>query len=195
MSASKPKLAVLISGRGSNLEAIYNATKNKTLDAQIVCVISNIASAKGLLFAKKHHLETAVFTQKDYQENYEKEIVSYLNNHQVDWVILAGYMKLVKNDLLKAYPNKILNIHPSLLPAFKGLDAQKQALDYGVKVSGCSVHFVNESIDGGKIIAQTCVEVLETDTVESLSTRILTEEHKLYPQAIQQVLNNHLNLS
>ena len=133
MSFVKPKLAILISGRGSNLEAIYHATQNNHLFAQIACVISNKASAKGLAFAKKNKLNTAVFNQKDLQKNYEKQLVAYLKSQHVEWVILAGYMKVVKQDLLTAYPNKILNIHPSLLPAFKGLNAQKQALVEEVK--------------------------------------------------------------
>ena len=190
----KPKLAILISGRGSNLEAIYHAIQNNHLFAEISCVISNKASAKGLAFANKNQLNTAVFNQKELQKNYEKQLVSYLKSQQVEWVILAGYMKVVKHDLLNAYPNRILNIHPSLLPAFKGLNAQEQAIDYGVKITGCTVHYVNKDIDGGRIIAQSCVDVLESDNLETLSTRILTEEHKLYPKAIQQVLDNHKSL-
>ena len=194
MSLVKPKLAILISGRGSNLEAIYHAIQNNHLFAEISCVISNKASAKGLAFANKNQLNTAVFNQKELQKNYEKQLVSYLKSQQVEWVILAGYMKVVKHDLLNAYPNRILNIHPSLLPAFKGLNAQEQAIDYGVKITGCTVHYVNKDIDGGRIIAQSCVDVLESDNLETLSTRILTEEHKLYPKAIQQVLDNHKSL-
>ena len=183
-------LGILLSGRGSNFEAIYKAIQQKKLDANLACVISNKADAKGLETAKSYSLPTYAFTQKDFdsKEAFEYSIITTLKKHACDLIILAGYMTLVGKPLLNAYPNRILNIHPSLLPAFKGLHAQKQALDYGVKIAGCTVHLVNEEVDSGKILAQSSVEVLEDDSEESLSNRILEKEHALYPKTIQRFL-------
>ena len=186
------RLGILLSGRGSNFKSIYDAIQNKKLQAQIACVISNKADAQGLKNAQELKLPAFYLDTKNAasKANYEEQIVKLLKQHNCDLIILAGYMRLVGKTLLDAFPNRILNIHPSLLPAFKGLNAQKQALDYGVKLTGCSVHIVNEEMDGGKILAQCSVVVLENDTEDSLSNRILDKEHQLYPQTIQTFLKN-----
>ena len=186
------RLGILLSGRGSNFKSIYDAIQNKKLQAQIACVISNKADAQGLKNAQELKLPAFYLDTKNAasKANYEEQIVKLLKQHNCDLIILAGYMRLVGKTLLDAFPNRILNIHPSLLPAFKGLNAQKQALDYGVKLTGCSVHIVNEEMDGGKILAQCSVVVLNNDTEDSLSNRILDKEHQLYPQTIQTFLKN-----
>lgn len=187
-------LGVLISGRGSNFENIQKKIEAGALEAQICCVISNKKTAGGLEIAAHYRIPSYTLNVSEFEsfEKYEQEIVRILKEHKVDWVILAGYLRMVKKNLLQAFPNKILNIHPSLLPAFKGLNAQEQALAAGVKVAGCTVHFVNEDLDSGKIVGQKALQVLEDDTVESLSSRILTLEHQLYPEAIQAVIKNTL---
>jgi len=171
-------IGVLISGRGSNLQAIIDACEAGDVPARVSLVISNKADAYGLERAKKHNIPTAVLTS-------ESEIVRELEKHDVGLVCLAGYMKIVGKALLRKYFGKIINIHPSLLPAFPGLHGQKQAFDYGVKFSGVTVHFVDEGCDTGPIILQAAVPVLDDDTEETLSARILTLEHKLYPQAVK----------
>jgi len=190
--SDKVSLAIFISGRGSNMLSIIEAIKNREIDADVAVVISDKATAKGVELAKGFGITTFVLNVKDYSSkgDYEDDIIRILKGHGVDLICLAGYMKVVGNTLLNAYPNRIINIHPSLLPSFRGLNAQKQALDYGVKYSGCSVHFVNSVLDGGKIILQDVVQVLDTDDEESLSRRILEKEHKLYPKAIQKVIEN-----
>ena len=186
------KLGVLLSGRGSNFEAINKAIHNKHLEAEIACVITNKPDAQGLKTAQDLKIPAFCLDTKNVasKTHYEEQIVTLLKQHECDLIVLAGYMRLIGKTLLDAYPNRILNIHPSLLPAFKGLNAQKQALDYGVKVAGCSVHIVNEEMDGGKILAQCSVDVLENDTEDSLSKRILDKEHQVYPQTIQTFLKN-----
>jgi len=171
-------IGVLISGRGSNLQAIIDACEARDVPARVSLVISNKADAYGLERAKKHNIPTAVLTS-------ESEIVRELEKHDVGLVCLAGYMKIVGEALLKKYFGKIINIHPSLLPAFPGLHGQKQAFDYGVKFSGVTVHFVDEGCDTGPIILQDIVPVLDSDTEETLSARILEQEHKLYPLAVK----------
>ncbi len=187
MSKELLKLGVLISGRGSNLNAIIEAIKNNTLNAKICVVISNNSKAYGLRLAEKNQLPAKLVDPKSFTTyvEYEKAILNYLNQYQVDLVILAGYMKILGKTIISAFPNKIMNIHPALLPAFKGLHAQKQAVEAGVKWSGCTVHFVNEDLDAGPIILQEVVPVLPNDDEDSLSTRILEKEHRIYPQAIQ----------
>jgi phosphoribosylglycinamide formyltransferase-1 len=187
---SKKGLGILISGRGSNMEAIIQAALSKQIDATVNVVISNKNNALGIDSAKSYGIKTFVLEKKDYssKKEYEEEISQILKDHSVDLVCLAGYMTLVGETLLEAFNNKIINIHPSLLPAFKGLNAQKQALDYGVSYAGCSVHYVDQSMDGGALIMQDIVEVLDTDTEESLSKKILKKEHLLYPKAINLVL-------
>ncbi len=180
-------LGVLISGRGSNLQAILNNIKNGSLSASVSVVISNRKDAIGLKHAEEHGVACVFVDRKSFnsKSDYEKVVVSTLKKHSVQLVVLAGYMLLVGPVLLGEYENRVVNIHPSLLPSFPGLDAQKQALEYGVKFSGCTVHFVDEGMDTGPIILQAAVPVLDDDTEESLSSRVLKEEHKLYPAAIQ----------
>ena len=158
-------------------------------NAEIAIVISDKADARGLELANERGIETRAITRRGRtREEHEREIIHVLNGRYVDLVCLAGYMRLLSPCFVDAFRGRILNIHPSLLPAFPGLDAQRQALAHGVKVSGCTVHFVDETLDGGPIIAQRSVPVLENDTVETLSARILEQEHKLYPEAVQKIL-------
>jgi len=171
-------IAVLVSGRGSNLQAIINACKRKEITGKVVVVISNNENALALKIAQKEGIKT--FYLKD-----EKSILEVLRKFSVHLIALAGYMKLISKDFISKYRYKIINIHPSLLPSFKGLDAQKQAFEYGVKVTGATVHFVDEGMDTGPIILQSPVIVKREDTLETLALRILQEEHKLYPKAIE----------
>lgn len=190
--ATKPvRVGVLASGRGSNLQAIIDAIEAGTLDARIVLVLSNKKDAAALERARTHGL-TDVFLdpkpfagQPDSREAYDRAVLDLLRKHDVELVLLAGYMKIVTSVLVKAYENRMMNIHPSLLPSFPGLDVQKKALEHGVKLSGCTVHFVTEGVDEGPIIIQAAVPVLEGDTPETLAARILVEEHKIYPRAVQ----------
>ncbi|MEE8637824.1 MAG: phosphoribosylglycinamide formyltransferase [Candidatus Margulisiibacteriota bacterium] len=181
------KIGVLISGRGSNLQAIIDALGKEEIPAKLAVVISNKPDAYGLERAKKHNIETAVFEPKKFADKntYELEIVKTLKEYKIDLVCLAGYMRIVGPVLLEHYQGKMLNIHPALLPSFPGLHGQKQALEHGVKVSGVTVHFIDDGCDTGPIILQTAVPVLEDDNEETLSARILEQEHKIYPQAIK----------
>lgn len=185
-------LGVLISGRGSNLKAIIDAIERKTLDASIAIVISNRADAPGLDHARRAHIETLVLSHKDYatREDYDRALVAELRKRNVGLVCLAGFMRLLSPVFVDAYPNRILNIHPSLLPKYPGLHPQQQALDDGAMVSGASVHFVNKDLDAGPIVLQREVPVLPGDTAETLADRILAVEHRLYPDAISKVLSN-----
>jgi phosphoribosylglycinamide formyltransferase 1 len=182
---------VLISGRGSNLQSIIDAVKAGRLDATIAVVISNRPEAPGLQRAQDAGIETVRLSPRAYRgrEAYDRAIADILTSRQVDLVCLAGFMRLIGPPLLNRFPNRILNIHPSLLPAFPGLDAQRQALDHGVRVSGATVHLVDADLDGGPIVMQAAVPVLAGDTVETLAARILVEEHRLYPDAIALVLD------
>jgi phosphoribosylglycinamide formyltransferase 1 len=186
----KKRIAILISGRGSNMLALSDAVcEGKIPDAQIAIVISDKADAPGLRLAKERGHETRVVERRGRtREEHERQIISILRDRQVDLVCLAGYMRLLSPCFVEAFKGRILNIHPSLLPAFPGLDAQRQALEHGMKVSGCTVHFVDETLDGGPIILQRAVTVMEGDTVETLSARILEQEHRLYPEAVRSVL-------
>ena len=158
-------------------------------NAEIAIVVSDKANARGLELARERGIEARAIERRGRtREEHEREIVAVLRDHQVELVCLAGYMRLLSPCFVEAFRGKILNIHPSLLPAFPGLDAQRQALEHGVKLSGCTVHFVDESLDGGPIIAQRAVPVMEGDTVETLSARILEQEHKLYPEAVTMIL-------
>ena len=190
------RLGVLISGRGSNLQAIIDAIASRTLDATIAVVVSNKADAAGLERARDAGIDTVVLPPRAYadRDTYDRAIVAELTSRQVDLICLAGFMRLVGAPLLDAFPHRILNVHPSLLPAFPGLDAQRQALDYGVRVAGATVHFVTHELDGGPIILQAAVPVLDDDTVETLAARILVEEHRIYPQAIQLVLDGRCDV-
>tara|TARA_B100001121_G_scaffold128102_1_gene112397 strand:- start:14028 stop:14600 length:573 start_codon:yes stop_codon:yes gene_type:complete len=184
-------LGVLISGRGSNMMAVHDHIQSGALGAEISVVISNKPQAQGLTFAVENGISTAVFEPKDYASNnaYEQDIVTCLKSFKVDLVVLAGYMKLVGDPMLQAYEGRMVNIHPSLLPSFKGLNAQKQALDYGVKVAGCTAHYVIRDVDAGPIILQAAVPVLDDDTEASLSARILEKEHEIFSMAIQEALD------
>jgi phosphoribosylglycinamide formyltransferase-1 len=184
------RLGVLISGRGSNLQSIIDAVASRRLDATIAVVISNKADAAGLERARQAGIPTVVLKAKDYADrtHYDQALADALVARGVTLVCLAGFMRLIGPPLLDAFPNRIVNIHPSLLPSFPGLDAQRQALEHGVAVSGATVHLVNGELDAGPIIAQAAVPVLAGDSVERLSARILEQEHRLYPEAIAKVL-------
>jgi phosphoribosylglycinamide formyltransferase-1 len=185
------RLGVLVSGRGSNLQAIIDAIASGRLDASIAIVLTNRAGAGALDRAAAAGVPTRSFNPKEFtgRDEFDLALAGALAEKHVDLVCLAGYMRLVGAPLLDAFPNRILNIHPSLLPAFPGLDAQRQAIDHGVKISGATVHFVTGELDGGPIVLQAAVPVLADDTVETLSARILVEEHRIYPEAIQIVLD------
>jgi len=185
------RLGILISGRGSNLQSIIDAIGRGELAAEIAVVISNRSEAAGLLRAREAGLETVCLSQKNFdsRDAYDAAIANEFEARKVDLVCLAGFMRLVGRPLLEAFPLRILNIHPSLLPAFPGLDAQRQALEHGVCVAGATVHVVTAELDGGPIVLQAAVPVLPDDTVESLSARILIEEHRLYPRAVGLVLD------
>jgi phosphoribosylglycinamide formyltransferase-1 len=189
------RLGILISGRGSNFEAIANAISGREIDAEIAIVISNRAGAPGLEIARSRGIPMRVISSAGLErEAYDKLLIEELHTHQVDLVCLAGFMRLLSANIIRAFPNRVLNIHPSLLPAFAGLDAQKQALDYGAKITGCTVHFVDEFLDSGPIIIQSAVPVLDGDTVASLSERILSQEHAIYPQAIRYIVDGRVTV-
>jgi phosphoribosylglycinamide formyltransferase-1 len=191
MSGDGRTLGVLISGRGSNLQAILDAIREGELDARVGVVISNKANAKGLERAEKHGVPTAIIDHKafDSREAFDRSVLEELERYEVDVVCLAGFMRLLSPVLVRAFPNRILNIHPALLPSFPGLHGQRQALEYGVKISGATVHIVDEELDHGPILVQAAVPVMGGDTDESLSERILEEEHRLYPKAIGMLLD------
>ncbi len=189
------KLGILLSGRGSNFEAIADSIQAERLPAEIAIVISNRADAPGLESARRRGLNASLIPSKGRsREEHDAEVVAALQQAKVDLVCLAGYMRLLSPEFVRAFSNRILNIHPSLLPAFPGLDAQKQALDYGAKVSGCTVHFVDEHLDHGAIILQKTVPVLEEDDVHALSARILEQEHIAYTEAIRLVLSGEIEI-
>ena len=189
------RLGILISGRGSNFEAIANNIARRKLDAEIAIVISNRADAAGLEIARQRGIPMRVIASAGLErEAYDKLLIEELRTHEVDLVCLAGFMRLLSAQFIRAFPSRILNIHPSLLPAFPGLDAQRQALEHGVKITGCTVHFVDEFLDSGPIVIQAAVPVLDNDTVESLSARILTQEHLIYSKAIQYIVENRARI-
>jgi phosphoribosylglycinamide formyltransferase-1 len=181
------KLGVLISGNGSNLQSIIDHIEKGSLKAVIKIVISNNPDALGLKRAEKHEIPCVVLKYGDFKskEDFDSKLIQTLKDNGVDLVVLAGFMRIISPAFLKAFTHKIMNIHPALLPSFPGLHGQKQAIDYGVKFSGCTVHFVDEGVDTGPVIIQSAVPVFDDDTEESLSARILKEEHKIYPRAIQ----------
>ena len=185
------RVGVLISGRGSNLQAIIDAIAEGRLDATIALVVSNRADAAGLERARKAGIETLYINHKDYgsREDFDRAVVAALEKREVSLVCLAGFMRLLSAEFVKAYPNAILNIHPALLPAFPGLDAQHQAWEHGVKVSGATVHIVTPELDAGPIVRQSTVPVRDDDTPEALAERILVEEHRIYPEAIAIMLD------
>jgi phosphoribosylglycinamide formyltransferase 1 len=183
------RLGILLSGRGSNFEAIADRVAGGELNADIAVVISNRPEAPGLAAARARGLNAFAIPSKGLdREVYDRQVIAELRNHDVELVCLAGYMRLLSAAFVREFAGRILNIHPSLLPAFPGLDAQHQALAHGVKITGCTVHFVDEDLDSGPIILQAAVPVLDEDTVETLSARILTEEHRIYSEAIAIVL-------
>lgn len=190
MSSSDRRLGVLISGRGSNLQALIEAIGGGRLDAQIAVVISNIEDAGGLARARAAGIDAICVSHRGWpaRGDYDRALARELTARGVRLVCLAGFMRLVGAPLIDAFPNAILNIHPSLLPAFPGVDAQRQALEHGVRVSGVTVHLVTPELDGGPIILQRAVPVLDDDTVETLAARILVEEHRAYPEAVEMVL-------
>ncbi|MFN8007134.1 MAG: phosphoribosylglycinamide formyltransferase [Terriglobia bacterium] len=189
------KLGILLSGRGSNFEAIARHIDSGALKAEIALVLSNVAEAPGLGRAQQRGLQTVYLPSRGMDRNrYDQEMITALKTSQVDLICLAGFMRLLSGTFVKEFHGRILNIHPSLLPAFPGLHAQRQALQYGVRYSGCTVHFVDEGLDSGPIILQSIVPVLAGDTEQSLSDRILKEEHQLYSKAIRLVLEDRARL-
>ena len=184
-------VAVLASGRGSNLQALIDAIEAGQVQARIVAVISNKKEAVALERARKHGIKDLFVDPKpfagrsDSREAYDRSLLEVLQQHEVELVLLAGYMKIVTTVLVNAYANRMMNIHPSLLPAFPGLEVQKKAIDWGCKLAGCTVHFVTEGVDEGPIIIQAAVPILDADTPETLAARILVQEHKIYPRAVQ----------
>ncbi|HET6962794.1 MAG TPA: phosphoribosylglycinamide formyltransferase [Terriglobia bacterium] len=189
------RIGILLSGRGSNFEAIARQIDDGKLSAEIGVVVSNVESAPGLQRARERGLNVFSASSKGLsREAFDRQVIHVLEENRVDLVCLAGFMRLLSPSFIQAFRNRILNIHPSLLPAFPGLDAQRQALEYGVKVSGCTVHLVDEGLDYGPIVLQAVVPVLDADTEESLSARILEQEHQIYPKAIQYVLDGQIRI-
>jgi phosphoribosylglycinamide formyltransferase 1 len=189
------RLGILISGRGSNLEAISKQIEDGEIDAEIAVVISSRPDAWGLHAARERGLQTAAIPSKGLdREVYDQLLLQELQACQVDLVCLAGFMRLLSAGFIRQFPNRILNIHPSLLPAFPGLDAQHQALEHGVKITGCTVHFVDEELDAGPIVIQAAVPVLADDDVETLSERILKQEHRIYSEALRIVLSGRFRI-
>ncbi len=191
---NKFKLGVLVSGRGTNLQAIIDWIEREKPNAKIALVISNKENAHALERCKKYGIESIYLNPKSFENKvaFDKAMVSRIKESSIDLVCLAGFMRILSPEFIQAFPKKIINIHPSLLPAFPGLHAQKQALDYGVKLAGCTVHFVDEGVDTGPIICQASVPVYDDDIEETLSERILEEEHKLYPKAIESIMNGQI---
>jgi phosphoribosylglycinamide formyltransferase-1 len=183
------RLGVLLSGRGSNFEAIAASIEDGRIPAQIAVVIANRAGAPGLERAREMGLNTVCLPSKGLdREVFDSQLIGALQEHGVEWVILAGYMRILSAAFIRAFPQRILNIHPSLLPAFPGLDAQHQAYEYGVKITGCTVHFVDEHLDHGPIVTQAAVAVEAGDTPEELARRILVQEHRIYSESIGRLL-------
>ena len=189
-------IAVLVSGRGTNLQAIINAIKRGAIAGKIKIVLSDNPDAYALKRAKRNDIKARVVNYKSFsgKEEYEQEVIQQLNNYKIDLIVLAGYMRILGSGFIEKYRYRIINIHPALLPAFPGLNAQKQALKYGVKISGCTVHFVDEGMDSGPIILQKAIKVKQSDDEESLSKRILKYEHQLLPRAIQLFAQNKIQI-
>ena len=191
------RLGVLLSGSGTNLQSIIDRIEDNTLNAKIECVVSNVSDAYGLQRAKDHAIDYAVVQSKDFtsREEHDQAVSDLLQEQGVEAVILAGYMRLLSKGLIQDFPGKILNIHPSLLPSFKGTQAQKQAADFGVKISGATVHFVDEYLDNGPVIIQGALPAFSAEKAEDLSARILQIEHRIYPQAIQWLATDRLRIN
>jgi phosphoribosylglycinamide formyltransferase 1 len=197
MASKKFKLAVLVSGRGSNLQAIIENIIKHDLKAEIALVISNVKDAYALKRASMYNIEGIFLDPKSYPDSnsYEQILVNQIKSKSVDLVCLAGYMRVLGKLFIEAFSEKIINIHPSLLPAFPGLNVQKRALEHGARFSGCTVHYVNEVVDGGAIISQAVVPIFDDDDEASLSDRILEQEHIIYPEAIRLIIEDRLTLS
>jgi phosphoribosylglycinamide formyltransferase-1 len=190
-------IAVLVSGKGSNMQAIIDNIENGTIpNASIAVVLSDVGGTYALERAQNQGIDTFFVNPEQYEDkaSYEREILGILEKYNIDLILLAGYMRVVGPTLLNPYRNKMLNIHPALLPSFPGLHAQKQAFDHGVRVSGCTVHFVDDGVDTGPIIIQKCVPVLEDDTEETLASRILEQEHKIFPEAVRLFVQGQLRI-
>jgi phosphoribosylglycinamide formyltransferase 1 len=182
------KIGILISGRGSNMTALVDAVKSGEIpDSEVAVVISDKQNAAGLAKAAERGVEIVIIERNGSREEHDAEIVTELRKRGVELVCLAGYMRLLSAGFIKAFPNRIINIHPSLLPSFPGLDAQRQAIEHGVKISGCTVHFVDEYLDNGAIILQKAIEVRDDDTADTLSARILEEEHIAYVETVRRI--------
>jgi phosphoribosylglycinamide formyltransferase-1 len=191
----KPKIGILISGRGSNMLALIDAIQSGRLEAEATLVISNVESAEGLGKAEERGVETLFISHKGRpREEHDREMIAELDRRGVSLVCLAGYMRLVSPLFTRHFEHRVLNIHPSLLPAFPGLDAQRQALEHGAKITGCTVHIVDEELDHGPIVLQRAVPVRDDDTVATLSARILEQEHRVYPEAVAIVLNKNFRI-
>ncbi len=194
--SKKLRLGVLASGTGTNLQAIIDHCRQGTLEAEIVLVVSNNPDAGALQRAQHAGLRTLCIDHRLYDKrgDFDRAVIESLRKAEVDLVVLAGFMRLLSNEFLQAFPHRIMNIHPALLPAFPGLNAQRQALEYGVRVSGCTVHFLDSGVDTGPIILQAAVPVLDDDTEETLARRILAEEHRIYPLAIKLFSEGRLHI-
>ena len=197
MAFNKFKLAVLASGRGTNLQAIINSVEKNDLQAEIALVISNVEDAYALKRAEKHGIERLFLDPKSYPDrtSYEQSLIDQIQPKSVDLICLAGYMQVLSKYFIETFSEQIINIHPSLLPAFPGLNAQKRALEHGTRFSGCTVHYVSEEVDSGPIISQAVVPIFDDDNEASLSKRILEQEHIIYPKAIKLILEGNLTLS
>jgi phosphoribosylglycinamide formyltransferase 1 len=196
MTSSSFKIGILVSGRGTNLQAIIDAIENGELNARIAVVLSNKKEAPALARAQKKDIETVYLDPKSFagKKEFDLALARELEDRQIDLVCLAGYMRILGPEFIRKFEGKIINIHPSLLPAFPGLDVQQKSIDYGVKFSGCTVHFVSEEVDGGPIILQAVVPVHESDDAQTLAQRILIQEHLIYPRAIQMIAENRLHI-
>ncbi|QPJ62679.1 MAG: phosphoribosylglycinamide formyltransferase [Candidatus Nitronauta litoralis] len=194
MPTSTFKIAVLVSGRGTNLQSILDQVESGSLPVEVALIISNKKNAQALERGRKAGIPSKFINPKDYPDRdaYDAVLVKLLQAENVDLICLAGYMRILTSKFIQAFSGKIINIHPSLLPSFPGLDVQQQAIDHGVKYSGCTVHFVDEEVDTGPIILQAVVPVKEQDTAETLSARILKEEHKIYPEAVRLIAENRI---
>jgi phosphoribosylglycinamide formyltransferase 1 len=190
------RLGILLSGRGSNFEAIADRIAARRLHAEIAIVISNVDTARGLELAKARGLTTSYIpSRRRSREDFDSEVIEVLKKHDVSLVVLAGFMRIISRSFIDAFPYGILNIHPSLLPAFPGMDVHRQVLEHGAKFSGCTVHFVDDTLDGGPIVAQAVVPILDDDTPETLAARILQQEHHIYSEAIEAVLSGRCEVN
>ena len=191
---TKFRLGVLVSGKGTNLQAIINWIEKENANVKIALVISNKKNAQALERCERHGIESIYMNPKSFENNikFDQAMATRLKKSSIDLICLAGFMQILSPQFIQAFSKKIINVHPSLLPSFPGLNAQKQALEYGVKLAGCTVHFVDEGVDTGPIIFQSSVPVFNNDTEKTLSERILREEHKLYPKAIKSIMSNQI---